>query len=143
MLRTKQAAKLETHHRLINVPVIDQMNSGYPHDFLSVFTPPNPSPPLDVCARLTVDITVIQTELLSYLARCTRVRRDLNGMLAFPGKGDTCPVLFLTLLSNSGGAPPPPLSTSVIEILHLISEVSLPRFGLPARIYSRLTLKVI
>lgn len=35
------------------------------------------------------------------------------------------------------------LSVGIIEILHLILKVSLLRVGMPARIYSRLNLKVI
>lgn len=34
LLRTKQAAELETHQGLINGPMIDQLNSVHPHDFL-------------------------------------------------------------------------------------------------------------
>lgn len=42
LLWTKQAVKLATHQKLISVPVIDQLNSRYPHDFRIVFPALNP-----------------------------------------------------------------------------------------------------
>lgn len=90
MLRTKQAAKLETHQRLINVPVIDQLNSGYPHNFLNVFTTPNPLASIQCMHQShTVDIPVIPTEVLSYLMHSMQ---DLNETLVFSRR--EIPVLF-------------------------------------------------
>lgn len=95
--------------------------------------------------HLTVDNTVIQTEVLLYLIYGERVIGDLHEMQVFSGRENTCLVLFLISLNSGEGSffffff----LGARIIEILHLISKVSLPRFRLPARIYNRLTLKVI
>lgn len=93
LLRTKQAAKLETHQGLINVPVIDQLNSGYPHNFLGVFHALNPTASSQCMPQSqTVGIIVIQIEVLSHLIYCMRVIPDLIEMLVFsrrkiPGYG--------------------------------------------------------
>lgn len=108
LLRTKQPVKIEIHRRLINVPVIDQLNSCCPHDILIVSPmldrpPPSPSPP-SACAafsQMTSSSSRSWKFLLLYVSTFWRMR--------------------------------------IIEILHLISKVSHPRFGQPARIYSRLT----
>lgn len=80
LLRTKQAAKLEAHQGLINVPVIDRLNSGYPQDLSSCF-PCSKSlltPSQCMHQSQTVDITVTQTEVLSHLIYNIRVMQDLR-----------------------------------------------------------------
>lgn len=88
LLRTKHAAKLETHQGLINVPVIDQLNSDYPHNFLGVFHALNPSASSPCMPQSPMfAIIVIQTEVLSHLIYCMRVIQDLIEMLKIPGYG--------------------------------------------------------
>ena len=122
-LWTKQAANVETHQKLINAPVIDQLNSSSPHDFLNVYLDLFPPRLLSVFAP--VSHTFHDSNRSHFVFHiCIRVRQEWNEMLVFSGL-KLLPGLLLNF-EWSGDF----VGGSIIEIPHLILKVSLPRFGL-------------
>lgn len=125
----KAAAQPETHQRLISVAVIDQLNSASPHNFLAA---------LSCFKALRLHVTESNWGVVLSLLQSTGHTGPLlqhgNHLLAF-----VFPSYSAAGSWRSGCSP----DARIIEILHLISKVSLPRSALPARIYNRLTLNVM
>lgn len=152
LLRTKWAAKFEMHEGLISIQLADQLNSHYPHSFHNVFPALNPFTSKCMCYPHTTDIIVIPAELWSFHILIYKVNRNSEY-----GAGIFSEVKWLHLffffssfffLSDVVAVvvefrwDTSLLSARIIEIPHLISKVTLPGYGLPARIYSRLPFEI-